>query len=99
MRRGPTGSFVLYLGNNGVLGFDVHYNGPESDFFTPDKRTSDSWVHGPASNCSPPLINANDTLGPESERKDTATLSLIITGVESDPGSGYHGIFLTRVSL
>jgi hypothetical protein len=48
---------------------------------------------------APPLSNANDTLGPESERKDTATLSLIITGVESEPGSGYYGIFLTRVSL
>ena len=46
-----------------------------------------------------PSSYANDTLDPESERKDTATLSLIITGVESEPGSGYYGIFLTRVSL
>lgn len=46
-----------------------------------------------------PSSNANDTFGPESEKKDTATLSLIITGIESEPGSGYYGIFLTRVSL
>jgi hypothetical protein len=45
-----------------------------------------------------PSINMNNTSGLDSERKDT-TLSLIITGVESEPGSGYYGIFLTRVSL
>ena len=44
-----------------------------------------------------PSGKANDTLGPENERKDT--LSLIIAGVESESGSGYYGIFLTRVSL
>jgi hypothetical protein len=42
--------------------------------------------------------NANDTLDPENERKDIA-LSLIIAGVEAESGSGYYGIFLTRVSL
>jgi hypothetical protein len=44
-----------------------------------------------------PSSKANDTLGPENEGKDT--LGLIIAGVEAESGSGYYGIFLTRVSL
>ena len=46
MRRGPTGSFVPYLGNNGVLGCDVHYNTANTDdFFNGGALTPNAWYN------------------------------------------------------
>ncbi|MDQ6866052.1 MAG: DUF1929 domain-containing protein, partial [Thermoproteota archaeon] len=45
MRRGPTGSFVPYLGSNGVLGCDVHYNTQTADFFNGGALSTDTWHH------------------------------------------------------
>ena len=46
MRRGPTGSFVPYLGNNGVLGCDVHYNTTGiDDFFNGGALTPNAWYN------------------------------------------------------
>ena len=45
MRRGPTGSFVPYLGTNGFLGCDVHYNTQPPDFFGGGALSQDAWHH------------------------------------------------------
>ena len=45
MRRGPTGSFVPYLGTNGFLGCDVHYNTQTADFFGGGALSQDTWHH------------------------------------------------------